>query len=71
MNEIEVVISGVGAAGIAIAKLLKVYGVKNIVMVDSLGAIFVGRDRMNDEKKMIAEITNMLRTPGTLAETIA
>jgi malate dehydrogenase (oxaloacetate-decarboxylating) len=59
LSDIKIVISGVGAAGIAIAKLLLNYGAKNIIMVDSLGAIFYGRtENMNLVKQEIAKITN-------------
>lgn len=59
LSEIKIVISGVGAAGIAIAKLLLDYGAKNVIMVDSQGAIFDGRtENMNSMKQEIAKITN-------------
>ena len=52
ISSLKVVINGVGAAGTAIAKLLLNYGVKDIVMVDSKGAIYEGRDGLNPEKEM-------------------
>jgi malate dehydrogenase (oxaloacetate-decarboxylating) len=59
-SDIKIVISGVGAAGIAIAKLLLEYGAKNIIMIDSLGAIFDGRTaNMNPVKHEIAKITDL------------
>jgi malate dehydrogenase (oxaloacetate-decarboxylating) len=58
VKEIKIVISGVGAAGIATAKLLLKYGAKNIIMVDSCGIIYHGRDNMNPVKVKLAEITN-------------
>ena len=58
-EEIRVVVNGVGAAGVAITKLLLAYGVKDIVMVDTTGAIYQGRkDGMNPVKEMISNITN-------------
>jgi len=58
-SEVKIVISGVGAAGIAIAKLLLKYGAKNIIMADSVGAIYEGRtENMNSMKIEIAKITN-------------
>lgn len=60
-EDIRVVISGVGAAGVAITKLLITYGVKaeNILLVDSKGAIYKGREDLNDVKVSLAEITNV------------
>lgn len=53
-------INGAGAAGITIAKLLLSYGVKNIVVCDSIGSIYKGRVKnMNDAKNKIAEVTNL------------
>ena len=51
--------NGVGAAGVAITKLLLAYGVKDIVMVDTTGTIYKGRDGgMNPVKEMLSDITN-------------
>jgi malate dehydrogenase (oxaloacetate-decarboxylating) len=58
IKNIKIVISGVGAAGIATAKLLIKYGAKNIIMVDSRGIIYKGRDNMNPVKVKLSEITN-------------
>jgi len=66
-EEIEVVISGVGAAGIAIAKLLNLFGVKKIVMVDSKGIISNKRGDLNEEKIKILSITNLKNKEGDLA----
>jgi malate dehydrogenase (oxaloacetate-decarboxylating) len=57
-EDVKLVINGVGAAGIAIAKLLIRYGFKNIKMVDSKGVIHKGRNYLNKEKKELAELTN-------------
>ena len=58
---IKVVISGVGAAGVAITKLLITYGVnpENILLCDSRGAIYKSRDNLNEVKEDLAEITNV------------
>ncbi|MDA3836445.1 MAG: NAD-dependent malic enzyme [Nanoarchaeota archaeon] len=56
ISEIKIVMTGAGAAGIAIAKLLISYGAKNIVMVDSKGAIHSGRTDLNKYKKEISEV---------------
>lgn len=63
---ISVVISGVGAAGVAIAKLLLAYGVRNIVMVDSQGIISRDRTDLNAIKRQVAEFTNADNLNGDL-----
>ncbi|MGX1899861.1 NAD(P)-dependent malic enzyme [Thermolongibacillus altinsuensis] len=71
MEEIKVVINGAGAAGVAIIKLLHRYGVRNMIMCDSKGAIFAGRPYgMNEVKEEIAQWTNPERISGSLAEVI-
>jgi malate dehydrogenase (oxaloacetate-decarboxylating) len=71
MSEIKVVASGAGAAGIAIIKLLYHYGVRDIVMCDSKGAIFEGRSYgMNKIKSEVAKYTNRDKEEGTLADVI-
>ncbi|ARI76814.1 NAD(P)-dependent malic enzyme [Halobacillus mangrovi] len=68
-SEIKVVANGAGAAGIAIIKLLYHFGVRDIIMCDSKGAVFEGRDYgMNDVKDEIAKITNKDRVEGDLEE---
>lgn len=69
-ENIKVVINGVWAAWVAIAKLLLLYGVKDIVMVDSKGIIHNYRTDLNDTKKMLAEITNIDNISGTLQEAV-
>lgn len=70
MDEIKVVTSGAGAAGIAIIKLLVSLGLKNVVMCDRHGAIYKGRDFLNNEKAEMAEICNQKMEKGTLAEVL-
>ncbi|RFU65985.1 NAD(P)-dependent malic enzyme [Peribacillus glennii] len=71
MPEIKVVASGAGAAGIAIIKLLYSYGVRDIIMCDSKGAVYEGRTfGMNEVKDQIAKITNRHRLEGSLQEVI-
>lgn len=50
MEDLKILITGVGAAGITICKLLIKSGVKNIIMADTKGAIYEGRDNLNSEK---------------------
>ncbi|PIN97181.1 MAG: NAD-dependent malic enzyme, partial [Nitrosopumilus sp. CG10_big_fil_rev_8_21_14_0_10_33_7] len=59
ISEIKVVIAGAGSAGYGIGKLLYFAGCKNIIILDSKGAIYKGRkDSMNKYKNEIAEFTN-------------
>ncbi|MDE6273626.1 MAG: NADP-dependent malic enzyme [Clostridiales bacterium] len=68
IGEIKLVINGAGAAGIAIAKFLLKLGVKYVTLCDSKGIICKGNDGLNPAKKEIAEITNLNRLTGTLAD---
>ncbi len=71
MSEVKVVANGAGAAGIAIMKLLYHYGVRDIIMCDTKGAIYEGRPiGMNAVKNEIAKYTNRDRKQGTLADVI-
>ncbi|WP_453994472.1 NAD(P)-dependent malic enzyme [Bacillus nitroreducens] len=71
ISEIKVVANGAGAAGIAIIKLLYRYGVRDIIMCDSRGAIYEGRTfGMNDVKEEVAKYTNRNRLEGTLADVL-
>jgi malate dehydrogenase (oxaloacetate-decarboxylating) len=71
MNEIKVVANGAGAAGIAIIKLLYRYGVRDIIMCDTKGAIYEGRPQgMNAVKTEVAKYTNRDNQKGTLEDVI-
>ena len=70
MEEIKVVTSGAGAAGIAIIKLLIAMGLKNVILCDRKGAIYDGREGLNKEKEEMAKITNRDHEAGTLAEVL-
>jgi malate dehydrogenase (oxaloacetate-decarboxylating) len=70
MDEISVVTSGAGAAGIAIIKLLMDMGLKSVVMCDRKGAIYKGREGLNPEKTEMAEISNLEMKKGSLEEVI-
>ena len=68
-EEIKVVISGAGAAGMAISRMLLHFGVGELVLCDREGAIYSGRPQgMNRFKEEIANLTNPERRRGTLAE---
>src|SRR5690606_42068390 len=68
MSDRRVVIAGVGAAGVAISKILISAGVGEIIGVDRKGAIWAGRDDLNVAKLWFAENTNPERREGTLSE---
>jgi malate dehydrogenase (oxaloacetate-decarboxylating) len=70
LGNIRVVTSGAGAAGVAIIKLLISLGLKDVIMCDRQGAIWKGRDGLNDEKVLMAEISNKNNLKGSLAEVI-
>lgn len=71
MTEIKVVANGAGAAGIAIIKLLYSYGVRDIIMCDTKGAIYEGRPAgMNAVKAEVAKYTNRDSIEGSLADVI-
>ena len=70
LEDVKIVTSGAGAAGIAVIKLLVSAGAGNVVMTDRTGAIYNGRPGLNPAKQEIAEITNPARESGSLAEVI-
>lgn len=70
IDEIKVVTSGAGAAGIAIIKLLISMGLKNVIMCDRKGAIYKGREGLNKEKEEMAEISNQNMEKGSLVDVI-
>ena len=70
LDEVKIVTSGAGAAGIAIIRLLISMGLKNVIMTDRKGAIYEGRDGLNPIKEEMAKITNYNHEKGTLTEVI-
>jgi malate dehydrogenase (oxaloacetate-decarboxylating) len=71
MSQIRVVVSGAGAAAVAVTKMLVAAGVEKIVLCDRQGAIYSGRfEGMNPVKQALAEITNPEGHRGRLAEVI-
>lgn len=69
-EDARVVMSGAGAAGTAITKLLLEYGFKNFIICDTKGAIYEGRGDLNSEKESLARITNRGNKAGTLADVL-
>jgi len=71
MADIKVVLNGAGAAGIAILKLLYRFGVRQIIMCDTKGAIYEGRPNgMNSVKNEVAKYTNKDKIQGSLKEVL-
>ena len=70
IGEIEVVVNGSGAAGIAITKLLMAMGLQKVILCDTKGAIYEGRDNLNSEKAEMAKISNLHKKKGLLKDVI-
>lgn len=69
-ENVKVVTSGAGAAAVAIVKLLLSAGFKNITMCDRRGAIYAGRGGLNWIKEEMAQVTNLEKEAGTLADVL-
>ena len=69
-EDISIVISGAGSAGISICKLFQRFGAKDVILVDSKGALVDGDPRLNPAKQAIAAVTNKNKEAGTLADVI-
>ena len=70
LSDIRVVISGAGAAGVAVIKLLMGTGLRDVIMCDSRGAIYKGQPGLSGIKAEMAEVTNHERRQGSLADVI-
>src|SRR5205085_10231366 len=71
MEDLKVVVNGVGAAGVACTKIILSAGVRNVVGCDQTGAIYEGRtERMNWVKDHYSRITNPARERGTVHDVI-
>ena len=78
IEELKVVINGAGAAGISIAKLLTCFeinphvctSVKDVIICDTKGTIYEGRQVDNKYKEELAKITNKNKVKGTLADAL-
>jgi malate dehydrogenase (oxaloacetate-decarboxylating) len=71
IEDIEVVVNGSGAAGIAVTKLLMSMGLKQVILCDTKGAIYEGKDGLNAEKAVMARLSNLQKKKGLLKEVIA
>ena len=70
LEEVRIVINGAGAAAISITKLLLSAGARDVTLCDRKGAIYAGREGLNWIKEEMAQVTNLQKRPGTLAETL-
>ena len=70
-ENLKTVINGAGAAGIAIAKFLLNFGVRDITMCNSKGVICEGDERLNPAQAEIATLTNRAHLKGTVADALA
>ena len=69
-EDVKVVISGAGAAAISVCKLLLSAGVRDVTLCDRQGAIYAGRGGLNWIKEEVAEVTNLCRQSGSLADVL-
>ena len=69
-EDVRVVTSGAGAAAISIVKLLLSAGFRHVTMCDRKGAIYQGREGLNWIKEEMAQVTNLERKAGTLADAL-
>lgn len=69
-KNIDIVINGAGAAGIAIAKLLMHAGYRNITLASLEGVVCKGEKWMNSAQVSMAEVTNAKKVSGTLEDAI-
>lgn len=69
LSDVKIVVNGAGAAAVSITKLLLSCGVRDIILCDRKGAVYKGRkEGMNWIKEEMAEVTNLNRQEGTLAD---
>ena len=68
LEDVRIVINGAGAAAISITKLLLSAGAGHVTLCDRNGAIYVGREGLNWIKAEMAQVTNLERRRGTLAD---
>ncbi len=70
LKDCSVVVNGAGAAATAIVKLLMATGLTDVVLCDRSGAIYEGRDNLNEAKVELAELTNRKMKKGSLADVV-
>ncbi len=70
ISHVKIIINGAGAAGLAIARMLYNYGAKDILVCDSIGLIYEGREGLNIPKQEIAIFTNKNKLSGNLGDAL-
>jgi len=70
IKKMRIVVSGAGAAGMAVTKLIHLYGARNLLVLDKEGIIHKGRTAMAPHKAELAKITNPKGVTGTLADAL-
>ena len=71
IEDVKVVVTGVGAAGVAVTRTLQAAGVRNVIGCDSSGAVYRGRPGLTDVKALYAEDTNPENVQGSADEALA
>jgi malate dehydrogenase (oxaloacetate-decarboxylating) len=71
LSDIRLVMSGAGAAGVAIVKILQTEGIGGVIVCDRAGILHPGRDRLDDSKRWVAAHTNPERRKGSLLDALA
>jgi malate dehydrogenase (oxaloacetate-decarboxylating) len=69
-SDVRVVMVGVGAAGIAVADMLAAHGVTDLIGCDRKGAVYAGREGLDEVRRAFAERTNPRKFAGTIAEAL-
>jgi malate dehydrogenase (oxaloacetate-decarboxylating) len=70
LGDLRVVVSGAGAAGIAVSRMILEGGIGDLAIADSKGMVHLGREDLNDEKRMFAQISNRENHTGTFIEAL-
>lgn len=70
LSKVKIIINGAGSAGNAITKLFLKAGAKNIILLDTKGIIYEGRENLDQYKKEISKLTNKKKQRGTLSDAL-
>jgi malate dehydrogenase (oxaloacetate-decarboxylating) len=71
LGDLRAVVSGAGAAGIAVSRMVLEAGIGDLAVADSKGMVHLGREDLNSEKQLFAEISNRSGLTGTFEEALA
>jgi malate dehydrogenase (oxaloacetate-decarboxylating) len=71
LSDLRVVVSGAGAAGIAVSRMVLEAGIGELAIADSKGIVHAGREDLNDEKRLFAAISNKENRTGSFVEALA